>query len=108
MDIPKYDINDIVYLRESAALGFLEAVRINGLTKRDNDWVYSIYAGTVGAANANLYGDRRSLINGSLLYFTENEFVTEYEAMVLTKANLERQLDSIDRQIQSKYPNGDV
>lgn len=104
---PKFDINDIVYLRESAALGFLEPVRISGISKNGTEWIYSVYAGLAGAASASLYGDRRSLVHGNVLLFTENEFVTEYEAMLLSKANLEKQLNGINRQIQSKFPNGD-
>ena len=103
---PKYDINDIVYLRESAALGFIEPVRISGLSKRGDEWLYSVYAGIAGAVSASLYGDRRSHVQGNVLLFTENEFVTEYEALFLTKVNLERQLSNINKQIQSKYPNG--
>lgn len=104
--VPKYDINDIVYLRESAALGFLEPVRISGISKKGDEWIYSVYAGIAGAASASLYGDRRSHIHNNVLLFTENEFVSEYDALVLTKVNLERQLSNIQKQINSKYPNG--
>ena len=107
MNTPKYDINQIVYLRESAAIGHIEPVKISGMQKRGKDWIYNVFAGTVGAVNAAYYGDRRSLINGSVLYFTEAEFVTEYEALKLTEANLEIQLSKVRSQISSRYPNGD-
>jgi hypothetical protein len=104
MATPKYNINDIIYLRESAALGFLEAVRISGVYKKGAEWLYTIYAGIAGAANANYYGDRRTLVNGSILHFTESELISEYDALLLTKANLQRQLDKIEQQINTKYP----
>lgn len=104
MATPKYNINDIIYLRESAALGFLEAVRISGVYKKGEEWLYTIYAGVIGAANANYYGDRRTLVNGSILHFTESELISEYDALLLTKANLQRQLDKIEQQINTKYP----
>ena len=106
MSTPKYDVNQVVYLRESAALGHIEPVKISGMQRRGSDWIYNIYAGTIGATNAAYYGDRRSLVNGSVLYFTEAEFVTEYEALMLTKANLEIQLEKINAQITSRYPDG--
>jgi hypothetical protein len=104
---PAYEINDIVYLRESAALGFLEPVRISGISKRGLEWVYSVYAGVAGAVSAGLYGDRRSYVHGGELLFTESEFVTEYQAMTLSKTILERQLENVNKLILSKYPNGD-
>jgi hypothetical protein len=97
-------MNDIIYLRESAALGFMEAVRISGIYQRGSEWLYTIYAGIAGAANANYYGDRRTLVNGSILHFTESELVSEYDALMLTKANLERQLSKVEQQINTKYP----
>jgi len=102
---PKYDIGNVVYLRESAALGFLEPARISGISRRGPDWIYSIYVGLAGSTSANLFGDRRSMVHNNTLFFTEEEFVTELEALQLTKSNLERQLNSVNQQITSKYPS---
>lgn len=103
---PLYKINDVVYLKESAALGFLEAVRISGVTKTSTTWLYTVYAGRMGAIAPSHFGDRKSMTEANFLNFTEDEFVTECEALTLTQANLQNQLDKVKSQKESKYPNG--
>jgi len=103
---PLYKINDVVYLRESAALGFLEAVRISGISKINSSWLYTVHAGRMGAIAPTHFGDRISMTQGNILNFTEDEFVSEYDAMALSQANLQRQLDKIKLQKDTKYPLG--
>lgn len=105
-DKPLYNINDIVYLRESAALGFLEAVRVSGITRTQSTWLYTVYAGRMGAVAPTHFGDRTSLTEANFINFTEDEFISECEALSLSVANLQRQLDSVKAQKDSKYPNG--
>ncbi|MDB4490060.1 hypothetical protein N9045_00950 [bacterium] len=105
-DKPLYNINDIVYLRESAALGFLEAVRVSGITRTQSTWLYSVYAGRMGAVAPTHFGDRISLTEANFINFTEDEFISECEALSLSVANLQRQLDSVKAQKESKYPGG--
>lgn len=91
MAAPKYNVKDVVYLRESAAMGSLEAVRISGIHKTSGDWVYSVAAGTIGVVAPPVYGDRISAISGATLYYTEDELLPICDAIVLVEANaLER------------------
>jgi hypothetical protein len=106
-------LNEVVYIRESAAIGFLEPVRISGIHQKGSEWTYTIHIGSIGASSPWMTGDRRSLVHNSVLYFTENEFVTRQEAMQLTKSSLERKLTDIKKQIpddeqdpESRGPQG--
>jgi hypothetical protein len=102
---PTYDIGDVVYLRESAALGFLEAVVISGISRGPNNWVYSIVARAGQPAAPALYGDRITAVQGMILYFSEDEFVTVCDAQALVEANLQAQLDRIQLQRASQCPD---
>lgn len=96
-----YDIGDVVYLKESAALGFLEAVRISGIYKRDNGWVYTVSARSSNPSAADHYGDHASVVLGSVMYFTIDEFIPLCDALDLIEANLQRQLSNVQSQRSS-------
>jgi hypothetical protein len=95
---PLYDIDDILYLRESAALGFLEPVKISSMTLSRQGWVYQVSAKISGARAPSTSGDRISLVTGNLLYFGESEFVDQCDALALVEANLQAALDRIQAQ----------
>jgi hypothetical protein len=97
-DTPKYKAGDHVYLKESAASGFLESVRINGVYNNNYGWAYTISAGSREPAGARLYGDRVSLINNALLFFTEDELVNICDALQLAEASLQNALNKIQAQ----------
>ena len=97
-DGPRYRVSDILYLRESAAIGFLEAVTISGIMWGNNQWLYTVHAGISQPRGASHYGDKISLTNGAKLLFSEDEFVSLCAATELVEANLQRQLTQIQRQ----------
>jgi len=97
-DTPLYDFNDIVYLRESAALGFIEPVRIAGISKVANTWTYTISMSVSQPTPVSHYGDRIHRVQGSVLYFTEEEFVLLCDALELAEANAQKQLDNLQAQ----------
>ena len=99
---PLYEPGDIVYLRESAALGFLEAVQINNLMYGPNGWVYTVRTKPSQPIAPSHYGDRVMLVNGATLYFSEDEFVTVCDAQSLVEANLQAQLDRVRAQRSSQ------
>jgi len=101
IDTPLYDVGDSVYLRESAAMGFLEGVIISGITRNRGVWSYAVTMTQAGATAPGYYGDRASLTSNKTLYFTESEFVSKCDALSLAKANLQIQLDKIQAQIDS-------
>lgn len=97
-DTPLYDRGDIVYLRESAALGFLEAVQISGVMRGPNGWLYAIVAKAGQPMAPSHFGDRITAVQGMILYFSEDEFVTVCDAQLLVEANLQTQLSRIQAQ----------
>lgn len=103
MTNPLYAPGDVVYLRESAAMGFLEAVKISGAHIGKDGWQYSINASMSPPAGA--YLDRRSGIGTQVLYYTEDEFVTVCDAYVLAEANAKLNYDRIKAQRQALCPD---
>jgi len=101
MNAPLYEIGQKLYLRESAALGYLEAVQITGITLGEHSaWLYS-YAQEVGQQQGSTYGDRRSLVFGKIIYLDESELVDYCTALGLVKANLQARMNEIDRLFNS-------
>ena len=103
---PLYDVGDVVYLRESAALGRLEAVTITGIHRYGSDWIYSHAARIGSPTHAVIYGDRRSFVHGQLLYLSESELITHCEALTIAEANMQRQLAALQTQIASVCETG--
>jgi hypothetical protein len=103
---PKYAIGDVVYLRESAALGFLEAVKVNGIhLGRDSDgWLYTVNA-SLSPPSAGAYMDRRSHVSTQILYYGEDEFVTHCDALVLAEANARVAYEKLKAQRQVYCPD---
>jgi hypothetical protein len=109
-DGPKWNINDTVYLQESAQNGFLEAFRIIDVINNNNQWVYSISSCHWGMHSGSTYGDRiystygRGHIHtshGSSLYFTGDEFISLCEALLLAKSNLLSRISYIEARISA-------
>ena len=98
---PKYEVGDVVYLRESAAIGHLEAVRIAAVLNKGANWIYTVnlYAGSPTAVAQ--YGDRIMQVNGATVYYDEGEFVSLCEALSLAEANLTLQLQKVQQQISN-------
>lgn len=82
MSNPTYQYGDTVYLRESAAVGSLEAVRIGGVHQGPNGWMYSLNY----TSGAGLF-DRRSAVATQTLFFSEDELLTFCDALVLVERN---------------------
>ncbi len=101
---PAYDIGDKAYIRESAAIGFLEAVVISGVVRGQfNNWLYTYRAGVSRPVPSQTYGDRRSLVTGASLYLDESELIAYPEALRLIEANLQASLDRIQA-LRANFP----
>lgn len=94
--LPQYSVGDVVYLRESAGLGFLEAVRISEVRSRSNEWIYAIQA-RASQPNSVSYGDRISHVNGQVLYFSESELISQCEALSIMEASVLSNLTKIQQ-----------
>lgn len=94
---PKFAINDVIYIRESAAsTGILEAVRITNIgefARDSNQWTYRFTYSQRPAATQTV-GDRIDLKNTVSLVLFEDEIVTLCEALPLQIGVLERRLDN--------------
>jgi hypothetical protein len=94
---PTFTRGDMAYLRESAAIGNLEAVRISGVQLGPNDtWIYSYTTGTASIRTGRAtFGDRRSFTNGQVIWVDASELITYCDALHLSIANLQAQLNSL-------------
>ncbi len=104
MTNPLYDMSTTVYLRESAALGKLEPMRINGIHLGQAGWMYSVGA-AMSPPSAGGPLDRRSNVNTAVLYYSESEFLTLCDALVLVEANAKSAYDRAKSQRQSYCPD---
>lgn len=96
MNLPKYQINDSVFLRESASMGFLEPAKISGVhLHTDGTWVYSIGS---SSRESSPYGDRLSFVNSNVLFFSEDELILKCDALVLMEEAARNLLTSIQAQ----------
>ena len=95
---PLYRLREVVYIRESAAQGLLEAATIAGVSLTNNGWVYDIVSGTT--SREMLHGDRRRISNQSIIKLPENAFVDKIQAHVLIHNALSRELSSNDANLQ--------
>jgi hypothetical protein len=90
--VSAFRIDDVVYLRSSAQIGFLEAYKISGIFQLRNDrYVYTIDINR-RPPSAQTLGDHIDLKRIQTLYFTEDELLTFCEAETLVVQNLERRL----------------
>jgi len=89
MNQPKFSIGSLVYLRESAAIGHLEAVRVNGIHIYNTTWLYT----TTFSRDTSI--NRVSTVNKSTLYYSEDEFVSYCDATILAEAYAKRMYDKL-------------
>jgi len=99
MATPTYQINDIVYLKESAAKGFLEALRISGVSAYGSNWLYSIAVRNTSITTATFGDHHRTMMTNAIMYFTESEFINLCDALQMSKDYHERMLLSINTQL---------
>lgn len=103
MSNPLYSIGEIVYFKESAAIGHIEPVSISGIHRITNTWLYSVNSSSFNQ-QVGAYGDRRSAIHMATMYFTEDEFVTQCDAFALATANAKLIYEKLALQYASLCP----
>lgn len=99
-----YDIGDTVYLRESAALGFLEAYIIKSLRViPDGNVLYKLIVSLKQPVSGQTMGDRVVGVQEIPLEMYESDLVSYCDALELCEINLASQLANI----QSLRSNSD-
>ena len=95
MDNPAYHENDVVYLRESASIGFLEAIRIGSIIRYNGQWLYGATNLVKNPIAPPFYGDRITVSHTGTVFYTEDELITICEALDMAEENAQRVLDAI-------------
>ncbi len=92
-----YNIGDVVYLRESAGLGFLESIKVSAIYIPTTTRV--VYYSTTYKNNpcSVTFGDRITHVDNPLMYFEEDELITYELALSLVEANTSAKLAQIQR-----------
>lgn len=95
MATPAYEIGDSVYLRESAALGFLEHYNIASIYQPSLGRIIYYMVPNPARERGATFGDQITHMSRPILYFEEDELITYAEAIQLAKANAQAQLQRL-------------
>lgn len=97
MAAPQFNIDDIVYLRDSAVIGYIESYRVSGI-RQDASlmWVYSIAIPQRPPVNNATYGDRVTLKKSEDFELPESALVTYCEALTLAIATMRANLARLE------------
>lgn len=102
--VSAFKIDDVVYLRSSAQIGFLEAYKVIRIFQTRNDqYTYAIDINK-RPPSAQTLGDHIDLKGVRTLYFTEDELLTFCEAETLVVQNLERRLREERARLAARCP----
>jgi len=91
---PLWSVGDMVYLRESAVLGFLEGYKVTNIIYDPgyNRWMYEIaikHKGTEPSTTIDMYNLRTQ----EVLRLGENDLISQGEAVDLAIINTEQRLE---------------
>lgn len=90
----RYTIDDTVYVKSSANIGFLEDYKISGIFRPDNrEYLYSLSLTTTKLAPQVTQSGIPRFKNN--IYFKERELVTKCEALTLAMAALNRKMSRL-------------
>lgn len=96
MSNPKFDIGDIIYLEESAKLGFLESYSISTVRQdADGTWIYSISVPMRPPHNNMTYGDRITLRNDIVFEIAESDIIDFCDAVDLAISTKQSELSKL-------------
>jgi hypothetical protein len=95
---PLYNVNDLICIAESAALGFLEQYRVSTVTNQGIEWIYTIKWGIPKPYERTaLFGEMISGQEQFLRYFRESELMPYCDAVDLIVQVLQRRLYEAQR-----------
>lgn len=96
MSSPTYEVGNEVYIRQSAAIGFLEKMRVHSIVSDPNGgWAYGFLSlPSVGNSIPSLT-DQINYQVDRLIFLNDNELVSYCTALNMAKAYFETQLAKI-------------
>ncbi len=93
---PKFNVDDIVFLQESAALGNLESYVIAGVTQLPNSaFMYQFAVPERPPVHVTTVGDRNNLRHAQDFELQEGELLTQCEAVDLGVTKLQQDLNKV-------------
>lgn len=102
---PLYRRGESVYLRSSAEIGKLEAFKITSIKQiQDGRWIYEISISKKPPHHALIGDSYDSRINENerTIFYAESELVTVCEALDIIVNRFQRQITTLENQIDSK------
>lgn len=92
-DAPQWSVDDVVYLRESAAIGFLESYKITNIVwdTSYSRWLYEVDIRHRGT-EPNTVIDAHNLRRVEVLTLGENDLISLGDALDLAIINTEQRL----------------
>jgi hypothetical protein len=100
---PMYKKDDVVYLKESAMIGFVESYKINGirLDSRLNKWVYEINISHRGPETSTMI-DMVNLRSNEKLSFYEDELTDFCDAVQLAYTHAQERVAFLQAQLSAR------
>jgi len=99
MSIPIYQVEDVIYLAESAKLGFIESYQVSGVRQSAaGAWFYRISIASRPPNSNATFGDRITLRKSIDFELAESELITYCEAVdfaVVYATNILAQLQAL-------------
>jgi hypothetical protein len=92
---PRYNINDTVFIKNSANVGFLEAYKVTTINKQPNsrEFIYDLDLTTEKLAPQVTQGGKPRFKMD--IFFKERELITKCEAVTLIMAALQRKISRL-------------
>jgi len=96
-DAPRWSVDDIAYLRESAAIGFIEGYKIANIRfdPQWDRWLYDVVIKHRGT-EPNSVIDMYNLRSKETITFGENDLINQAEALDLAIINTEQRLRELN------------
>lgn len=104
MNNPAFEVGQVVYFRESAAIGNIEPIIISSIMSKSDTWLYSVrFKGSMPTASPQ-YGDKISVIHATTIFYQQSELITLCEALEIAEQNAQRVLNKIQAQRTAVCP----
>ncbi len=100
---PLYRRGESVYLRSSAEIGKLDSFKITSIRQvQSGRWIYEISISKKPPHHALIGDSYDSRINERSIFYAESELITICEALDIVVNNFQRQITTLENQIDSK------